>query len=495
MRTYLALFILSALCAWLLTPLVTRLGHRLKAYGAARNGTKEAIPRLGGLAVFGAVLMAWGLLSFYDNSVARNFRQEISTLVLMLVPGIVILLLGVYDDIFQASPWQKLLVQSLAAGMAYWGGFKIVSISHVLGPGPHNALLTFGLTWLWIVGVTNAFNLIDGMDGLAGGVAFFVTIPVFLMALFSNAVLACVLAITLAGALVGFLRYNFAPAKIYLGDTGSLFLGFMLATLAIHTSHKSTTLLAVVIPLAAFGLPLLDTMLAVVRRFLQGKPIFGADREHIHHQLLRRGLSKRSVVLVLYGLAALFALGSLLIMGTGHTAALIVVLVGVSAWFVNRQLRYDELAEFNVYVSRALRSQRQVLANQILLRKAAQEMAAAETVASLWERMTTALALVDFDSARCGVLANPDWNGGRQLRWRRDGIRDDDPVWSVTIPLADDGAAFGELEISRFIGKQRLLFQFSSLLDTLVPAFEARLAKLIEEPEDLAELSASASVA
>ncbi len=495
MRTYLALFVLSAVFAWLLTPLVARLGHRVKAHRATSAEPGAAIPRLGGLAVFGAVLMAWSLLSFYDNSVARNFRQEISTLVLMLVPGIVVLLLGVYDDIFQASPWQKLLVQSLAAGMAYWGGFKITSVSHVLGPGSHNALLTFGLTWLWIVGVTNAFNLIDGMDGLAGGVAFFVTIPVFLMALLSHLVLACVLAITFAGALVGFLRYNFAPAKIYLGDTGSLFLGFMLATLAIHTSHKSTTLLAVVIPLAAFGLPLLDTMLAVVRRFLQGKPIFSADREHIHHQLLRRGLSKRNVVLVLYGLAALFSLGSLLIMGTSHTAALIVVLVGVSAWFVNRQLRYDELAELNDYVSRAFRSQRQILANQIFLRKVAQEMAAAETVERLWERMTAALALVDFDSARCEVLANSDLSAGRQLRWRRDGIRDDDPMWSVTMPLAKDGAAFGELEISRFVGKQRLLFQFSSLLDTLVPAFQTRLAQLMEEPEDLAAWSASASVA
>jgi UDP-GlcNAc:undecaprenyl-phosphate GlcNAc-1-phosphate transferase len=441
------------------------------------------------------VLVAWTLLLFYHNAVAQNFRQALPTLALMLVPGVVVLLLGVYDDILGASPWQKLLVQTLAAGLAYWGGFKITSVSHLLGPGSHNALLTFGLTWLWIVGVTNAFNLIDGMDGLAGGVAFFVTIPVFLMALLGNAVLACVLAITFAGALVGFLKYNFAPAKIYLGDTGSLFLGFMLATLAIHTSQKTTTLLAVVIPLAAFGLPLLDTLLAVVRRFVQGKPIFSADLEHIHHQLLRRGFSKRGVVLALYGLAALFSLGSLLMIGTGHAAALIVVLVGVSAWFVNRQLRYDELAELNVYVSRAFRSQRRVLANQILLRKAAQELAAAETLEGLWERMTATLASVDFDSARCRLSPTPNLPVSRQLLWRRDGIRDDDPVWSVTIPLGYDGVGFGELEISRFVGKPRLLFQFSSLLDTLVPAFQDRLAQLIEEPEEAAEWRASASAA
>ncbi len=495
MRTYLALFMLSGLFAWLLTPLVIRLGQRLKAYGAARAGTEEEIPRLGGLAVFGAVLLAWTVLLFYHNNVAQNFRQALPSLLLMLVPGVVVLLLGMYDDIYHAGPWQKLLIQSLAAGLAYWGGFKVTSISHLLGPGTHNALLTFGLTWLWIVGVTNAFNLIDGMDGLAGGVAFFVTIPVFLMALLSNVVLACVLAITFAGALVGFLRYNFAPAKIYLGDTGSLFLGFMLATMAIHTSHKSTTLLAVVIPLAAFGVPLLDTFLAVVRRFLQGKPIFSADTEHIHHQLLRRGFSKRGVVLVLYGMAALFSLISLLMIGTGHTAALIVVLVGVSAWFVKRELRYDELAELNVYVSRAFRSQRQVLANQILLRKAAHELALSETIEELWKRMTTVLALLDFDSLRCGVRVTAAGVIGGQLRWRREGTGDHDPLWTVTIPLANGGGAFGELEISRFVGKQRLLFQFSSLLDTLIPAFEARLAQLIEAPEEVAEWKESATVA
>src|SRR5206468_12349035 len=181
------------------------------------------------------------------------------------------------------------------------------------------------------------------------------------------------------GALLGFLRFNFAPAKIFLGDTGSLFLGFFLAAVAIQTSQKSSTLLAIVVPFVAFGLPLLDTALAVVRRFLSGRPVFVADLDHIHHRLVRNGLTPRLAVLALYALAALFSLGSLLILHSiANLIAMVAVLAGVLAWLLTSQLQYDELSDLSLYVARAMNSQRRVLANQILIRKASRQVRSEE---------------------------------------------------------------------------------------------------------------------
>src|SRR5208282_980828 len=220
-----------------------------------------------------------------------------------------------------ATPRQKLLLETLAAGMVWLAGFRIVSLP-ILGYHVRNPLLSLFVTVFWIVAVTNSLNLIDGLDGLAAGIAFFVTVSVFVVSLLQANYFVCILAITLAGALLAFLRFNFAPATIFLGDSGSLFLGFVLASLAIHTSQKSSTLLAIVVPFVAFGLPLMDTSLTVIRRFLSGRPLFHADRDHIHHRLLQNRLTLRVVVLGLYGMAALFSLGSLLILqSTGNLIA------------------------------------------------------------------------------------------------------------------------------------------------------------------------------
>jgi UDP-GlcNAc:undecaprenyl-phosphate GlcNAc-1-phosphate transferase len=230
MRSYIGLFLLAALFGLLVTPAVRRLGRRVRAYGEVREGQEQRhIPRLGGLAVFLATLAAWGVLLLVPNEVRARFLSEWRTLATLLVPGTLVLLVGVYDDLAGAAPWQKLIAETLAAGMVWWAGFRIVQLP-IFGSGIHSPLLSLVLTVLWIVAVTNSLNLIDGLDGLAAGIAFFVTVCVFVISLIQGNHFVCILAITLAGALVGFLRFNFAPATIFLGDTGSLFLGFFLAT-------------------------------------------------------------------------------------------------------------------------------------------------------------------------------------------------------------------------------------------------------------------------
>ena len=159
-----------------------------------------------------------------------------------------------------------------------------------------------------MLGITNAFNLIDGLDGLAAGSAFFSTLVVFVVALSSHSSFVSVMTLVLAGAVLGFLRYNFNPATIFLGDCGSLFVGFMLGALALQGMQKSPTIVAVAIPVVSFGFPILETALSIVRRLISGRPVFTGDREHIHHKLLQRGLSQRQVVTVLYAVSAIFAM-------------------------------------------------------------------------------------------------------------------------------------------------------------------------------------------
>lgn len=476
MRTYLGLFCLAAVFSLVITPAVRKLGQRLRAYGQARDGREQPqIPRMGGLSIFLATLAAWGVLLVVPNAMRARFLSEWYALFTLLVPGTLVLLLGLYDDLVGAVPWQKLAVETLAAGMVWWAGFRITSLP-IIGYGVHNPILSFVLTALWIVAVTNALNLIDGLDGLAAGVVFFVTISVFVVSLIQGNYFVCILAITLAGALLGFLRFNFAPATIFLGDTGSLFLGFFLATLAIHTSQKSSTLLAIVVPFVAFGLPLLDTSLTVARRFLNGRPLFVADRDHLHHRLLQKKHTPRVAVMILYALAALFSLGSLLIVAsTGNLIALVAVLAGASGWFLISRVQYEEFSELNVYMSRAVHSQRRVLVNQILIRKSSKQLEEAQSLEGSWQVLVDALEALDFDGATCQFSRWPNGTGPFLPAWSRSGEKSSNDCWSVSIPLRAGEKPLGELQVWRALDKGRLLFQFSSLLDTLIPPFEKQL--------------------
>jgi len=476
LRTYLGLFLVAAFLCWLITPAVVALGQRVRAYGRAREkGGVIPTPRMGGLAILLAVLASIGVLLFVPNDVRERLLTGWHTVVRLLLPGMLVFFVGLYDDLKSATPWQKLAVEVLAGASAWWAGFRIVVLP-VLGFPIHNTIVAFFLTVLWIVAVTNSLNLIDGLDGLASGIAFLVMLSVFIVSLIQGNHLVCVLAITFAGALLGFLRFNSSPAQIFLGDTGSLFLGCVLATLAIHTSQKSSTLLALVVPYVSLGLPLLDTLLSVVRRFLNSKPIFEADCDHVHHRLLIKKLTHRSAVILLYGVTAVFSLGSLLILrSTGSLIALVAVLAGVIAWFLSCQLQYDELKEFNAYVSRAVHSQRRVIANQILIRKASKEMENIRDPEKSWRVLADTLRALDFDEVTCQLA---DWPSGPTPRlspWRRPGTGDAGELWSVSLPLRVGRTTLGELRLRRSLAKDRMLFQFSSLLDTLIPVFERQL--------------------
>ncbi|MCX5751739.1 MAG: MraY family glycosyltransferase [Candidatus Saganbacteria bacterium] len=305
MLIYLLVFFTALIVTYFLIPVVRNLAYKWGAvdHPGGRRMHTGSIPRLGGLAIFVGFLSA-----LFVGLILRGGVKylNIHLLIGMVLGGAIILVLGMVDDIKRVRPITKLLFQTLAALVVIYFGVGITFIST-----PFNWTLPLyfwgiPLTVLWLVGLTNAINLIDGLDGLAGGVVTISALTLFLVAAVAvHQIEAAFLLIALAGATLGFLRYNFFPASIFLGDSGSLFLGFMLAGTSIMGVLKSTLVIALILPVLILAVPIFDTLLAIVRRAKAGKHIFSADRGHIHHLLVDSGFTQRETVLLIY-LACMF---------------------------------------------------------------------------------------------------------------------------------------------------------------------------------------------
>jgi len=310
-----AAFVAFLICL-LVTPAVRSLALRTGAVDAAgfvhRKIHATDVPRLGGIALVLSFCVPIAALLFIDTGVGRLLEEQREFLVCLLGGSAVIAILGLYDDLRGAGAKLKLLVQTATATAVYLGGFRIDFADYPMAP-EWLGMLAFPITILWIVGITNALNLIDGLDGLAAGMAFFGVLPMSVLALANGNLMLGLITLTLMGSLLGFLVYNFHPAKIFMGDTGSMFLGFVLALVTVQTSHKSSMAASLLAPVLALGVPILDTSIVVARRAWRGRPLFSADRNHLHHRLLTAGLGHRNAVLALYTVAAGFAAASLAI--------------------------------------------------------------------------------------------------------------------------------------------------------------------------------------
>lgn len=298
--------------ALLLTPAVRRLA--LAAGVVDRPDHRRAhagvVPTLGGIAVaisfVGALLIFNGLASNIVSRLLSIYGWEVRY---FIVGGVIVLIAGVLDDAFSLPPWAKLVLQIVAALIAVVGGYGVPAITNPVTGGQIGlGALGWLFTVVWIVAVTNAFNLIDGLDGLAAGVAFIAAISIIMIAQVEVRPDAALLASAFAGALLGFLRYNFHPASIFLGDSGSQLLGYSLSLLSIQGLQKGATTVVIIVPILALGLPLLDTAVAILRRIVVAgfAAVFRADREHIHHRLVAMGMTQRRAVLVLYAVCMLF---------------------------------------------------------------------------------------------------------------------------------------------------------------------------------------------
>lgn len=303
-------FIISLLLALVMTPLVKKFAFKVGAIDKPnhRKVHTRIMPRMGGLAIYIAFVGAFLLLSPFipDGLLTAGNMNMIRA---MLVGGTMIIIIGAFDDRFELSAKVKLLGQIAAACVVVFGfGIQIDLLNIPFGSTmqPIGDWISIPLTIFWIVGVTNAINLIDGLDGLAAGVSGIAIGTILIMAVIMGNVPIILLSTLLLGGIIGFLFFNFHPAKIFMGDSGSLFLGFCLATLSM-ISFKQITIVSFVTPLLIIGVPLSDTFFAIIRRLVNKKPIFAPDKGHLHHRLQDLGFSHRRTVLIIWGVAAIFS--------------------------------------------------------------------------------------------------------------------------------------------------------------------------------------------
>ncbi|HKU42428.1 MAG TPA: MraY family glycosyltransferase [Polyangiales bacterium] len=347
----------SLLLAVLLTPVVRRYALRFGVVdrpGDRRVHTR-AVPRLGGLAIILAFFGALAALFAVQSEVARLFFGNPLQIAGLALGGVLVCALGVLDDVRGLRAWHKLWVQTGAAVIAYAGGFRIDAIKLPFIGDLEMGVFGIAITALWVVAIINAINLIDGLDGLAGGIAFFACVTNFVVAAINGDVVVMLLSASLGGSLLGFLLFNFNPASIFMGDSGSMFLGYVLATTSIlGNSVKSSTTVALLVPFVALGLPIVDTLLAMMRRVLERRSIFAPDRGHIHHQLLAMGLTHRRAVLILYGLSVLFATSAIIVsIGRNASVGAALVVITIAVIGVVRSL-----GNFNVALRRWFRKER-----------------------------------------------------------------------------------------------------------------------------------------
>lgn len=357
------IFVIPLILSLVVTPYVIGFAERIGAMDMPndRKVHKYPIPRLGGIAIYISFFVGL-IFSLYLQPSIHPFGTITPDTGIMLVVSLsIVLILGIWDDLKQLSPGKKFIGQVLAASIVYLAGFRISAITSPMDL----ALLDLGIfdfpaTILWVVGITNAFNLIDGLDGLASGVALIVAVTISLISFMKNDIGSAMLALLLAGAVLGFLRYNFNRARIFLGDSGSLFIGFTLAILSMTSSTKGSTAFSIIVPFLTLGLPIMDTMLAMTRRFLRSmfpeqkeyKPfirkmltLFDPDKGHIHHQLINLGLSHRKVVLLLYVVSVAFGVGAFAVTVTNTLSAIpILIAISVATIIGVSQLKYKEMA-------------------------------------------------------------------------------------------------------------------------------------------------------
>ncbi len=461
-----------------------------------RHVHQAPLPRLGGVAIFLAFsvsLGTWLALSFLFPHLVAGLAP--ATLLRIYVPACLIFCLGIYDDLRGASPYLKFAVQAIAAVMLFAGGMRILDLPLIFGAHSLPWFVGLPLTVLWVVAVTNAFNLIDGLDGLAAGSALFSTMVFFIVSLVTQSWLGSLISVTLAGAILGFLRFNFNPATIFLGDSGSLFIGFMLSALALAGAQKAPTFVAVAIPVVSFGLPILETLLSILRRLIGGRPIFTADREHIHHKLLQMGFSHRQVVIVLYAVSGIFAMLSLfLLWPTGSTLGLVLAVVGTGIWMGVQHLNYLEFGELRRVAQRTM-DQRQIVINNLSVRRAIEELKLAGNFDQLRSILVAAFESNDFDAFE--LQLNPlhldqaiSAESALHLHWSKFphmAAISSQPLWKLTLDLVTtSNQRRGSLVVYRMYSRRDLQLDINLLTSEFPATLADALQRVLTQPEVLA---------
>jgi len=327
------LAIITAFISFIITPLVKKFAIVVNAIDIPKDDRrihKRPVPVMGGLAIY---------ISFVIGTILYNGILTTSQLGI-IIGATIIVVGGMIDDIKELSPKYKLLIQVMGAVCLLVSGVRITILTNPFRefyPYLNIGWVNIPVTIIWIVGVTNAFNLIDGLDGLAAGIAFISSVTLMIVSIINGRLEAAFLTAVLSGAILGFLPYNFNPASIFMGDTGSQLLGFLLAAISIEGAIKSATAFVIAVPILAFGLPIYDTLFAMIRRKANGKSIMQADKGHLHHRLLDMGLSQKQAVIIMYFFSAVLGGIAIIAMQISNQRAyfllaLVMVIIVSTAW-------------------------------------------------------------------------------------------------------------------------------------------------------------------
>ncbi|HUW55781.1 MAG TPA: MraY family glycosyltransferase [Planctomycetota bacterium] len=493
MGEYVLLYLVAFMLSVFLVPVVRRLALAVGAVDVPDRVRKihtHTVPRMGGVAIFIAfivpVVAAYvvGAIWFPTSRVYGTFQEHFAELVGLVGASVLILFVGIYDDIHQVRPRVKVAVQVVAALVLCWVGIRIDQIGN---PFTGN-MIKFGwtawpLTVFWVLAITNAINLIDGMDGLGPGVGLFVAGTMFLLSLIYPVPLVTAVMAALVGAIIGFLIFNFHPAKIFMGDSGSLFIGFILSAIAIQGSIKRHTVVALMFPIVVLGLPIIDTLMAIARRWSKGLPMSVPDRQHVHHRLIKMGLSQREAVLVLYGVSVILGCAAL-VMAVVATGALPVAIAGVTILAVIAAVHLLGGREFSaigtriVGVWRRRRSRRRAW---VQVYQTAGRMETASSVEQMWEDVGELLTVLGVDMAQASLTE--DGSGVQVLKWTRPGegpmLADGGLMhegWTARLPLEENGHVCGEL----VLGKDTRLGALPDSLPGMVEVLRAEMVKTLE---------------
>lgn len=335
--TIIAAFAVAAVLSYFFTPPVKNFAHKVGAIDVpkdARRMHKKPIPRLGGLAIYGGFLCS-----------ILIFGQLDETMLCVLLGAAIIVALGIFDDVLALGAKLKFVVQIVAAAIPVCIGDLQIGLFTNLNPLSdtpfvHLGILAVPVTIIWIVGITNAVNLIDGLDGLAVGVSSIAAITMLAVALLTGNMPIAITMAALAGACIGFMPYNLNPAKIFMGDTGSTFLGYMLATVSIMGLFKFYAVISFAVPFLILGLPIFDTANAIIRRVAAGRSPMSPDRGHVHHKLIDMGFNQKQAVAILYAISATLGLTAVVLTSSGEVKAIVLLLAVLAAILVDACIIY-----------------------------------------------------------------------------------------------------------------------------------------------------------
>ncbi|WP_373163079.1 MraY family glycosyltransferase [Agathobaculum sp. Marseille-P7918] len=333
----LAAFVVAGVLSYFFTPPVKQFAHKVGAIDVPKDNRrmhKEPIPRLGGLAIFGGFLASILIFGELDQ-----------TMLCVLLGASIIVALGIFDDVLALGAKLKFVVQIVAAAIPVCVGDLQIKLFTNLNPFSdtpyfHLGILAIPITIIWIVGITNAVNLIDGLDGLAVGVSSIAAITMLAVALLTGNMTIAVTMAALAGACIGFMPYNLNPAKIFMGDTGSTFLGYMLATVSIMGLFKFYAVISFAVPFLILGLPIFDTANAIIRRVAAGRSPMSPDRGHVHHKLIDMGFNQKQAVAILYAISATLGLTAVVLTSSGEVKAIVLLLAVLAAILVGACIIY-----------------------------------------------------------------------------------------------------------------------------------------------------------